>query len=107
VVIAHEQWQVNQHHVGDNIDNLQGFGFNNLNMTLAGWPRGISGSANTTSVNQQACKEIAHAFLAEKEKKLFKMFQANGALGLCRYNFKEDKSYIDYDVRRGSVLLVI
>ena len=46
VALTHAQWIANGHMSGSNVDDLQGFGTGNVNMSETGWPVGVTGAEN-------------------------------------------------------------
>jgi len=110
VLFAHQQWQLNGHVDGNNVDNLQAFRQNNLNMTFNGWPRGKTGDDNHSNMTHQSCTELWQGLVDDRWQDKFTVtaITANTAsLGACRYTAVQADGFIEYDVKRGRVILTM
>ncbi len=106
-LLSHQKWQSNGHADGDDIDDLQGFRRGHLNMTFNGWPRGISGTDNHTSMTRETCSEIWQELVDDRWKDGFSVSVENSNLGLCRFTAVNTEGVVEYDVRRGRVKLSV
>ncbi|MEC8011129.1 MAG: hypothetical protein VX185_10245 [Pseudomonadota bacterium] len=107
VLFAHQQWQRNGHTDGDDVDDLEGFRLNHLNMTFNGWPRSTSGEENHASMTRDTCAEIWQELVDDRWKEGFITTAEVGNLGLCRFTAINMEGVVEYDVRRGRVKLTV
>ena len=63
VALSHAQWIANGNSSGADVDDLAGYGDDNLNMTTDGWPRGTNGTGNGVAMNANRCLQIWNGLL--------------------------------------------
>lgn len=63
VALSHAQWIANGNTPGSDVDDLTGFGDDNLNMTTDGWPRGTNGTGNGVAMNATRCLQSWNGLL--------------------------------------------
>lgn len=107
VWFAHQQWRKNGHQDGDAIDDLQGFRRDNFNMTFNGWPRGLTEQANHTNMSVSSCQEIWMGLVDDRWQDDFQVSAESGSLGLCRFTSVGSDGVVEYDVKRGRVVLTM
>ena len=119
VALAHAQWVANGHVSGDDVDDLSGFGNDNLNMTSDGWPRSSNGAANGPTMDSTQCVEIWESLLqgsapsvasvAGSDYLVTTVVDINGANTDCLYTYQQDTSTntIRYDADEGIVTTTI
>lgn len=107
VAFAHQQWRDNGHSDGDDVDNLNYFRQKNINMTFNGWPRSTTGFENYTHMTKQTCSEIWNSLVGYRFQDRLSISAEFGSLGLCRFYFNQANGLVEYDVRRGRVILTI
>lgn len=107
VWFAHQQWQENGHQDGDAVHDLQGFRANNFNMTFNGWPRGLSAQENHTNMTKSSCQEIWSGLVEDRWQNSFSVSAEAGSLGLCRFTSANSDGVVEYDVKRGRVILTM
>ena len=89
------------------VDDLEGFRLNHLNMTFNGWPRSTSGEENHASMTRDTCAEIWQELVDDRWKEGFITTAEVGNLGLCRFTAINMEGVVEYDVRRGRVKLTV
>lgn len=107
VLFAHRQWRENGFQDGDSAVNLQGFRRETFDMTFNGWPRGTSANQHHTNMTQLSCSEIWLGLVDDRWRKNFTISADAGGLGLCRFNATKTDGVVEYDVRRGRVVLTM
>lgn len=107
VVFARQQWKNNGHKDGDAVDDLLGFRAKNMNMTFNGWPRSTTGPDNHTHMTVKSCTEVWQGLVEDRWQDTFITNAESGSLGVCRYYSTDSDGYVEYDVKRGRVVLTI
>lgn len=110
VNLVHAQWIAKGK--PSNVDDLQGFGDENVNLSERGWPVGSVGADNSISMNLQKCIEIWDALLVDQAPTVgtslsndFGVTLGNG-LSECLYTYQGGGSVtrtILYDAAVGGV----
>ena len=107
VFFAHRQWRENGYTEGDVVSNLEGFRRGDFDMTFSGWPRGTSDDGHHTNMSQTSCEEIWSGMVEDHLQSAFTASAEAGSLGVCRYFGMKSASVVEYDVKRGRVILTM
>jgi prepilin-type N-terminal cleavage/methylation domain-containing protein len=119
VALVHAQWIANGHVKGDEIDDLRAFGNEEMNMTVEGWPRGISGLENSASMDVTQCVEVWRGLLkvgapsvatdVGSDYLVTAVSDVNGKSMDCLFTYQHDSATntIRYDADEGVVTTTI
>jgi prepilin-type N-terminal cleavage/methylation domain-containing protein len=119
VALAHAQWIANGHITGDEIDDLQAFGNEDINMTIEGWPRGVSGLENSASMDVAQCVDVWRGLLqvgapsvavdVGSDYLVTSVTDVNGESMDCLFTYQHDSvtNTIRYDADEGVVTTTI
>lgn len=116
VALTHSQWIANGFSSGADVDDLIGFGNDDVNMTTEGWPRGTTGTANGTTMSANLCLQIWNGLLqsgapfvstaagANVEYLAGVSGDLNGANDDCLFTYQQGNGHtIRYDADLGEV----
>jgi prepilin-type N-terminal cleavage/methylation domain-containing protein len=109
VNLARAQWLANGNQVA--VTDLPGFGEPNavVDVSLDGWPTGVSGNTSPSAMTEAECNDLFGALLTQNSAGtslgVGEDFQTSLSSGDCRYTYlvTADGYYIDYDPETGSV----
>lgn len=121
VALSHAQWIANENSDGADVDNLMGFGQEDLNMTPQGWPRGTSGTGNGAAMNGTRCVQIWNGLLQGSAPVVANSpldgvdyvasadSDLNGANDDCLFTYQGNSSgsNIRYDADQGLVITTV
>ncbi len=108
--LAHAQWIAQGK--PSNVDDLRGFGEEDLNLSDDGWPVGTSGSGNSLSLTVAACIEVWQALLVEQAPSVGTALDVDYGVSLggsgseCIYTYQRGGSEtrtISYNAASGGV----
>jgi prepilin-type N-terminal cleavage/methylation domain-containing protein len=111
VSLAHSRWLSSGQRGA--VQNLIGYGDNTIDFSVLGWPTGVNGNLNPSSMTLDECMGLFRKLLQTSAPSVSLGTNADYQVTLlggdCRYIYQRDNTgnYIQYDPNTGDVITIV
>jgi prepilin-type N-terminal cleavage/methylation domain-containing protein len=111
VSLAHSRWLSSGQRGA--VQNLNGYGDNTIDLSAQGWPTGVNGNINPSSMSLDECVGVFRKLLQSSAPSVSLGTDADYQVTLlggdCRYIYQRDNTgnYIQYDPNTGDVITIV